>query len=61
MKWGLSVLDWHHHAVDDRADHPVGVYKALCGHLLMMVTPLHTELYGRPCEACAGAQLAGSE
>jgi hypothetical protein len=28
MKWGLSVLDWHSHAIDERGDHPVGVFKA---------------------------------
>ena len=41
MKWGLSVLDWHSHAIDERGDHPIGVYRAQCGHLLMVVTTLH--------------------
>ncbi len=29
---GLSVLDWHSHAMDERGDHPIGVFKAECGH-----------------------------
>ena len=37
---GLSVLDWRSHAVDEFADHPLGVYRVWCGHLLMMVTEL---------------------
>lgn len=58
MKWGLSVLDWRSHAIDDhRPDHPVGVFKAECGHLLMMVVQLHDEPYGRACDVCAGRQL----
>jgi hypothetical protein len=28
IKWGLSVLDWRDHAIDDHHDHPTGVYKA---------------------------------
>jgi hypothetical protein len=58
MKWGLSVLDWHSHAIDERGDHPIGVLEGECGHLLMMVTTLHEEPYGRACEACAGQQFA---
>jgi hypothetical protein len=53
MKWGLSVLDWRSHAIDERAEHPIGVLKAECGHLLMTVTTLHEKPYGAPCEACA--------
>jgi hypothetical protein len=51
IRWGLSVLDWCSHAIDERRDHPVG--KAECGHLLMMVVQLHEQPSGRPCEACA--------
>lgn len=58
MRWGLSILDFHHHAIDERGDHPTGVYKAECGHLLLMVTPLHEEPYGRLCGACAAIQTA---
>ncbi|MGH3921500.1 MAG: hypothetical protein ACRDTT_01265 [Pseudonocardiaceae bacterium] len=45
------------HTIDDRAIHPKGVYKAECGHLLMMVTTLHEQPYSKPCAACAGTQL----
>ncbi|MGH3837089.1 MAG: hypothetical protein ACRDSF_15530 [Pseudonocardiaceae bacterium] len=50
MKWGLSVLDFCSHAIDDRADHPCGgVYSAECGHLLMRRTTLHEQPYGPGC------------
>ncbi|MGH4007380.1 MAG: hypothetical protein ACRDTH_04300 [Pseudonocardiaceae bacterium] len=58
IKWGLPVLDFHRHAIDDRARHPSGCLKAECGHLLMMVTPLGDEPYGRLCPACAAIQAA---
>ncbi len=58
IKWGLSVLDWRDHAIDECRDHPVGVFKAECGHLLMMVTTLRAAPSGTPCEACAA--VAGS-
>jgi hypothetical protein len=58
MKWGLSPLDWRSHAIDERAYHPIGVLRAECGHLLMMVTTLHERPNGTPCEACADQQLA---
>ena len=41
LKWGISVLYWHAHAVNIGINHPIGVYVAFCGHLLMMVTKLH--------------------
>lgn len=58
IKWGLSVLDWQSHAIDERGDHPLGVFKAECGHLLMMVVTLEDQPNGRPCAACASKQLA---
>jgi hypothetical protein len=58
IRWGLSILDWRSHAIDERRYHPVGVFKAECGHLLMMVVQLHDEPYGKACEACAGQQFA---
>jgi hypothetical protein len=58
VRWGLNVLDWRSHAIDERRDHPIGVYKAECGHLLMMVTELHSRPNGKPCEHCAGQQFA---
>jgi hypothetical protein len=57
IKWGLSVLDWRNHAIDEWADHPIGVLKAECGHLLLMVTTLHNEPTGRVCEECAVVQF----
>ncbi len=61
IRWGLSVLDWRSHAIDERRHHPTGVYVAECGHSLMMVTKLHDRPNGRPCEACAALQLARAE
>lgn len=58
MKWGLSILDFQHHAINERAYHPIGVYKAECGHLLMMVVELHDVPYGRTCEVHACQQFA---
>jgi hypothetical protein len=58
IKWGLSPLDWRRHAVDERRDHPIGVYVAQCGHLLLMVTPLLSEPAGSRCEACTRARDA---
>jgi hypothetical protein len=57
IRWGLSTLDWRRHAVDPCANHPIGVYKAQCGHLLATVTPLDDEPAGSVCEACSGIQL----
>ena len=58
VRWGLSPLDWCSHAIDERGDHPIGVLKAECGHLLMMVTTLHDRPNGAPCEVCAAQQFA---
>lgn len=57
VKWALSVEDWHSHAVDERAEHPTGVYRAECGHLLQTVVTLHDEHLGVPCGVCATLQL----
>jgi hypothetical protein len=35
-------------AIDERAEHPIGVLKAEYGHLLMMVTVLHEKPDGDP-------------
>ena len=58
IRWGLSILDWRSHAINERGDHPIGVFRAQRGHLLMMVTTLHEEPFGKACEACAGEQFA---
>ncbi|MGH3795439.1 MAG: hypothetical protein ACRDSP_11160 [Pseudonocardiaceae bacterium] len=34
-RWALSPLDYRAHAVDEYADHPWGVFIALCGHRLL--------------------------
>ena len=57
IRWGLSILDWRSHAIDERRHHPVGVFKAECGHLLMMVVQLYEQPGGKPCEACAAQQF----
>jgi hypothetical protein len=57
VKWGLSVLDWRSHAINEHAEHPTGVLKAECGHLLMTVTTLRETPYTAPCEACATLQF----
>lgn len=57
VRWGLSILDWQRHAIDDRRHHPTGVYKAECSHTLMMATPLEDEPYGRLCELCSNSQF----
>ena len=59
IRWGLSILDWRSHAIDERRYHPVGVFKAECGHLLMMVVQLHEQPSGKPCEACAAVAGPG--
>ncbi len=51
VKWGLSVLDWRSHAINEHAKHPLGVFKAECGHLLMMVTTLREKPFGEVCAA----------
>ncbi len=57
MKWALSVQDWHSHAIDERRDHPIGVFRAECGHRLAIVVELHDEPHGQFCEACAITQV----
>jgi hypothetical protein len=52
MSWGLSILDWQAHAIDPLGDHPIGVYRAQCGHLLMMVTELCEHPPARVCAEC---------
>lgn len=61
MKWGLSVLDWCSHAIDERAHRPTGVYKAECGHLLMMVVTLHEEPNGKACPPCSAGPAQAAQ
>ncbi|MGH3865227.1 MAG: hypothetical protein ACRDQ4_03650 [Pseudonocardiaceae bacterium] len=52
------LLDWRSHTINEHAEHPLGVLKAECGHLLIMVITLHEKPSGVPCQACATLQLA---
>jgi hypothetical protein len=55
IKWGLSVLDWRDHAVDDHQDYPSGALNARYGHWLMIVTPLRNKSCGKQWQECATA------
>lgn len=56
IRWGLSASDWRDHAIDhDGPDHPTGVLKARCGHLLKVVTPLRDTSCGTRCKTCTVA------
>jgi hypothetical protein len=57
MRWGLSVLDWRSHAINEVGEQPIGVLKAECGHLLMMVTTLHEKPSGVPREGMRRAAV----
>ena len=52
-RWGLSSLDWHAHAIDEKADHPSGVYLARCGHRLGKANTLYDDPPSRICPSCA--------
>ena len=55
--WAVSRLDQRWHAVDERRNHPSGVWVADCGHRVLS-TGLHDAPGGRVCELCASMQLA---
>lgn len=57
VKRELPVLDWRSHAIDECTDHPTGVYKAECGHTLMMVVTLNGEPNGKPGDTCVRKQI----
>ncbi|HKR49102.1 MAG TPA: hypothetical protein VJT72_05880 [Pseudonocardiaceae bacterium] len=57
VRWGLSIVDWRYHAVQDHGCHPGGALVAECGHELLRVTTLLDEIDSRPCDACARLQL----
>jgi hypothetical protein len=48
IRW---VLGWHR-PPSSTNNHPIGVFKALGGHLLMIVTELSERPGGNACEAC---------
>lgn len=59
--WDLSMRDRRWHAIDERAEHPAGAFRAECGQLLpRTTTTLHKRFSGTPCEACARKQLAAA-
>lgn len=37
-RWGRSILNWRTHLVDPLGEHPIGCYRAACGHTLPAVT-----------------------
>lgn len=57
MRGGLSGRHWRSHAINEHAEHPLGVVKAECGHLLMMVTALREKPFGKPCQARAALRF----
>jgi hypothetical protein len=50
--WALSPLDWHAHAIDSWADHPLGMWIARCGYRLSGGTPLYDVPQGQRCANC---------
>jgi hypothetical protein len=52
-RWALCPLDWHAHAIDAWADHPLGIWIARCGHRLSGGTPLYDVPHGHQCPNCA--------
>ncbi|MGH3769093.1 MAG: hypothetical protein ACRDTX_28740 [Pseudonocardiaceae bacterium] len=52
LKWGLSPLDYREHLIEEWGNHPIGVLEALCGHRLVMITPLLSVPACKRCEAC---------
>ncbi|MGH3672734.1 MAG: hypothetical protein ACRDSH_19235 [Pseudonocardiaceae bacterium] len=62
IKWGLSVVDFHSHAIEDHGNHPSGVYLAQCGHRLLSTTPLREAPAGRfVCQICRDSQLSDAQ
>ena len=52
-RWGLSCVDWRAHAINLDADHPYGLYVAVCGHRLRAATVLHRRPPGHRCPTCS--------
>ncbi|MGH9206657.1 MAG: hypothetical protein ACRD1G_08890 [Acidimicrobiales bacterium] len=58
-RWGVSVRDWHAHAVDDETAerHPGAGWVARCGLELRRVAVLYDEPPTRICPTCATPPL----
>lgn len=54
-RWGLSVRDWHAHAVDDETAerHPPAGWITRCGLELRRIAVLYDEPPTRICPTCA--------
>ena len=50
--WGRSILDWRAHLIDPLGEHPIGCYRAVCGHTLLAVTELRPSPLGEVCPDC---------
>ncbi|MGH3985681.1 MAG: hypothetical protein ACREX8_04905 [Gammaproteobacteria bacterium] len=58
-RWARSPLDYRMHLLLPEGDHPSGLLKARCGHLLLMVITQHDQPPpGLPCERCGRIFLA---
>lgn len=51
-RWALSPLDCHAHLLLPQGDHPRGVLKARCSHLLPPMAAVHDHSPARPCPPC---------
>lgn len=51
------MQDWRSHAIERCRDHPSGVNRAQCGHLLLGVVALQERPVAAPCPTCATLQL----
>ncbi|MGH3808395.1 MAG: hypothetical protein ACRDRU_17590 [Pseudonocardiaceae bacterium] len=62
-RWGVSSLDYHSHAVDPGAEHPVAGFVAYCGQLVFRDATLYEEPppgggTSRPCARCHSTFLS---
>ena len=60
-RWAFSPLDYAAHLLLCDGDHPVGVLKARCGHLLPLRPAVHEHPVGRTCPQCELVFLVDSD
>jgi hypothetical protein len=60
-RWAFSPLDYAAHLLLPDGDHPYGVLKARCGHLLPTVASVYDRPCGRKCLTCEVIFLARCE